>query len=275
MVLKPGGQLSPIELFGPENYEQWESCFRVWRTGCVMLGAITCATLDAYRDQIGGYARRYGQAAWAIVYQTDVRCRLEHLERMRRRARDDPSAATAGPEQRRFTEARPWEYCLRLALADQAFWHRELEEPAHLVACRMAQPAAILGSDALIGNSLGIQYPATLPPAPATGEWFHGGGGGPPKPRKEKLPPGLKTTNRRGWSLCEAFQQGTCTGNNPDNSCPLDPSTMHQCALCLQLHHGACACTNSNNQNGKGYKGGSKKGKGKGKGGKKGGGWQN
>ena len=286
MVMKPGGELAPVELFGPENYEQWEACFRVWRTGCLMLEAFTLSTLEAYKDLISLYARRYGPGAWAIIYQTDVRCRLEHLDRMRRRAREDPTSGD-GPEYSRFTEERPWEYCLRLAIKDFAFWHTELEEPARMVATRMARPASILGNDALIGNSLGLHSAATAPAGQGnSGQWLtmptFGGAGSDWQAKKAKKvynvdqATGMHTTNRKNKPLCEAWQSGSCAYFGGSSSCPANPSQQHQCSICLSTIHGAQACprnpaaaqhTGGGKGRGKGKKGGGKKG-----GGKKGGG---
>ncbi len=79
-----GGILQQAQLFGPPNIDEWLAGFAVFRTGAIMLGEISPATLDLWVKVITGYASRYGPEVWALVYQTDVRARLEHMERVRR-----------------------------------------------------------------------------------------------------------------------------------------------------------------------------------------------
>ena len=45
------------------------------------------AALDNYHHFIYSLHRDFGAEAWSIVYQGDVRARLEHLERLNRRVR--------------------------------------------------------------------------------------------------------------------------------------------------------------------------------------------
>ncbi len=72
-----------MEIFGPACYADWEQCYHVFRIGCLMHNAVSLCTLDRYRDLIKSYWTRYGSKVWVIIYQADVRARLEHIDRMR------------------------------------------------------------------------------------------------------------------------------------------------------------------------------------------------
>ena len=60
----------------------------------LLLGAIRPERLRNYEDRIQGLHRQYGESAWPIIYQADVRCRSEELDRLRRMAE---SPLQAGP----------------------------------------------------------------------------------------------------------------------------------------------------------------------------------
>eukprot|EP00969_Alexandrium_andersonii_P187175 8270390-Alexandrium_andersonii.AAC.1 len=49
-----------------------------------MLGAATLAPLEAHREHVALYSRRYSMDSGVVTYQADVRTRLGHLERVRR-----------------------------------------------------------------------------------------------------------------------------------------------------------------------------------------------
>ena len=47
-----------------------------------MLDAMSSSTLDHYYDLVKSYMQRYGPSVWMILYQADVRARMDHMERM-------------------------------------------------------------------------------------------------------------------------------------------------------------------------------------------------
>ena len=60
-----------------------------------MLDLVGVARIDRYANQLMNYAKRYGSNVWHVIYQADVRARLEHLERLCRVAVEEHCAATA------------------------------------------------------------------------------------------------------------------------------------------------------------------------------------
>ncbi len=127
-----------------------------------MLNAVSLSTLDRYHDVIKQYANRYGPKVWIIVYQADVRARLEHVDRMRRNGIKLHSAG-ASTGKRIFDKERPWDWSFHEALSDGAFWKRELEELALLVLSHAGSLAHMVDGDAL---TAGGSKPAASAPHP-------------------------------------------------------------------------------------------------------------
>eukprot|EP00971_Amphidinium_carterae_P137008 2715093-Amphidinium_carterae.1 len=73
-----------------------------------MLNIISPARLDAYREFIARLHRTYGESIWPIIYQADVRARLEHAERVRRDGQLAHSRGQAGINV--FRPDTPWDY---------------------------------------------------------------------------------------------------------------------------------------------------------------------
>ncbi len=94
---------------------------------------------------------RYGPKVGVIVYQADVRARLEHLERMKRKGLKLMPAGVATGE-RQFDGSRPWDWSLAEVVADDSFWKRELEEPALLVLSNSGALSQMVEGDAHSGQ---------------------------------------------------------------------------------------------------------------------------
>eukprot|EP00971_Amphidinium_carterae_P289756 5753749-Amphidinium_carterae.1 len=86
MVPQSDGSLALQEQHGPPSVQEWERCFVVLRTTLIQLKAASPANLDVYKDLVIQMATRYIPAVWMLVYQADVRMRLENFERIRRAA---------------------------------------------------------------------------------------------------------------------------------------------------------------------------------------------
>ena len=108
MRFNAAGEIVPIELYGPPDYESWRQCYMVFRTGAIMFEQIAPARLDRY--EFRAYSERYGKACWAIIYQADVRARLEHVERLRRRGEQEHATAQAAGLAHQYEPATPWNW---------------------------------------------------------------------------------------------------------------------------------------------------------------------
>ena len=255
------GEMRTIEIEGPPTIDDWVHCFKVLRTILIMLDQVDVAALDAYQALITKYARTYGKDVWLIIYQADVRCRLENFERIRRRLLSEQESRL-NPK---FTE-KPWNVIFREAVKDADFWKHELEETCILVLTRTANLNSMLSGDTPVGHdSLGstTETPKGTPrpaPRPASAG---------PAAKKQKNAHSLNqdgslATNRSGTILCRDWQSGRCTETAGQSRCSRDQSRMHQCSKCLSPDHGASTCSKPVKMPmGKGKKGKGGKGKGK------------
>ena len=78
------GQLTSVELHGPSNISQWIGCNNVLQNIIVMLDAVDLGHLLRYKPMIERYHDKYGEKVWSVIYQGDVRCRLENMPRFKR-----------------------------------------------------------------------------------------------------------------------------------------------------------------------------------------------
>ena len=218
----------------------------MYRTGAFMLGQITPATLDLWVKVITSYAYRYGQEVWALIYQIDVRARLEHMERIRRLGSAARAQAVEAGGSHAFDPAVPWEWVFRQTAEDAQFWRRELEEPALLIKTRVERLGSALQDDAPLqpnaGSSQRSGSASTAPPPKR-----HKAQADRDAPRFHRVDTeGYFTHNRRGVKLCISFQKGECsTSTSGSGRCPRDADLVHQCSKCLFLGHGRSQCVAS------------------------------
>jgi hypothetical protein len=130
LILGTDGVLQQVQIFGPPNVESWAAGFAVFRTGCIMLEEVSLSTLALWSTMIAEYSSRYGNAIWALLYQTEVRARSELLTRTKRAGAAARLQATAAGGTHPFVPEKPWDWVFREAAADGQFWRKELEEKA-------------------------------------------------------------------------------------------------------------------------------------------------
>ena len=94
-VLGASGVLHAAQLYGPPSACEWQVCWAIFQTGAIMLEVLSAATLDLWEKTVTNYAGRYDAEAWALIYQTEVRARLEHMSHVRRDAAAAKVQATA------------------------------------------------------------------------------------------------------------------------------------------------------------------------------------
>eukprot|EP00971_Amphidinium_carterae_P171976 3409888-Amphidinium_carterae.1 len=140
------GHIAPVDLMGPSTVEDWLSCYAVFRTAAIMLDLISPARLDAYKDFVVRQARTYGVLSWPILYQSEVRARLELAERLRREGQYQATTSDRHP----FSASRPWEWVYNQLPMQHAFWQEELHQPALLALTRTSRLSSMLGGDAQV-----------------------------------------------------------------------------------------------------------------------------
>eukprot|EP00435_Cladocopium_sp_Y103_P032345 s490_g8.t1 len=251
--LSPTGDITTVEMVGPGDYESWRACYLIFRTGCIMLDQITTSSLDNYEKKIRKYHERYGRSCWPLLYQADVRARLEQSERLRRRGHEAMEKAVQAGHQHEYDSDKPWEWVWNALVNDSEFWHREVEEPCILLLARTASLGQLMGDDAPVegrhtssirrlpgpANTNAPREDAPQTPPPPVAKRQRG-----PDVREHRLgEDGLYTHNRRGGELCRLYQTGECTETDRRGFCAKHSSRRHQCAKCLSDTHGANRCT--------------------------------
>ena len=87
-----------------------------------------------------------------LLYQTDIRLRTEHLERLRRVAPqeyDDKKALTPDGQEvaHSYREDNPWEFAFTEAPRDMHWWHKEFESKATVIIAKMGSGSFGLGPE--------------------------------------------------------------------------------------------------------------------------------
>ena len=109
-----------------------------WSLHAVGLGSL----LDCSR-LTNGYASRYGSVTWPLLYQFDVRCWLEHMERLRR-----VSESRTQPPPEPFDRARPWDSVWSAAVDDPSDWHKQFEEPSLTILTKTGKLGDVITGEA-------------------------------------------------------------------------------------------------------------------------------
>jgi hypothetical protein len=290
LIMAPGGSFSHTEFKGPPDYDHWLACFKIFMSAMIMLGACAPPYLLAYAALIGHYAKRYGQACWALLYQAETRFRREVMERMRRResALLDDAISEGGRTQ--FEPQRPCNLIFKLAVTESQYWHLNVEEPSLLIVAGARKAGAFMGADSPICDS-GVHLATSGTPGFAlvadrgNSSSSRGDGGRPqqqPPAKRQHVAPappqrsdkevrhapysststmsivanGRYTANRGGNALCIPFQSGSCDSSK-SIQCPRDAQKRHLCNNCLSSTHGSehpARCTASAPSNDRMYK---------------------
>ena len=160
-------------------------CYRLLTTAVVGFEAIGPGPMLNHGRLSTTSSERYGALTWPLLYQCDVRCKLDHMERLRRvleRKFLDATARGQAPSVSRDSTTRPWDSVWTAACEDFGCWHCQFEELA-LVILRHHH-----------GRSAGGDT------------------------RVHRGSNGIFTHNRRGVALCPDFQSVSCpTGRG--NTC--------------------------------------------------------
>ena len=251
-VFNARGELVTVELVCPPTYQMWEACYTIFQHTLLMLGEVDLGNLIEYRDYMKGYYEKYGDRAYALVYQADTRSRLEQMIRLQREAASDYEAmvsASGGtqPANWPYDPQRQWNYAWSKILKEDRWWWNEVESPALIVVATTATVSDTFGGDAPVshatppGNVQGLSptVPATVDvrgytagtdrPAPKRGA----------KPRTHNVAPCCTKylTSRGNVPLCQAFNSAAgCSPAVGGQWCP-HAYALHLCERCLKPDH--------------------------------------
>lgn len=233
------GHLQTIELHGPPNIAVWESSFNVLSNTLVMLDAVDLGALVSYKQHIIKLHDRYSPKTWPILYQADNRCRLEHMERTRRVLHAAHEEAVTAGGTTDYDDSRPWNSVFRRVVADEAYWRDQMAQPALLVLTKIAGMNEVVGPDTSINAASSSAPSRETEPRPARMAQQPAG----IRPRnsnrtgrRHQTEGGKYTTNRTGYGLCGAFNEGTCAEAHQGIWCPKSNNLVRQCDRCLGAH---------------------------------------
>ena len=282
------GELMRIEINGPATYPMWCASWQVYANCLLMHDAVDLGKLVAYKRKMDTYYQKFGDQAWALQYQTDVRTRHEHFGRLKREGfvsynhawdehvksgRFPSEEAAIATFKHAFHPDRPWDYVFAAALKDTQWWLDELELPLihhskKSIAEEVDGDAPINGRQSGKGGGLKRNLTSAAPPPDPNG---YSAGTRVKKPREpvqkqHNVKDGQYTTSRNGTKLCWGFNAGTCLQADGQHRCAKNPQFLHICSKCLQPKHTALQCYAQiqtpnwflNRGKGKGDKGGDK-----------------
>jgi hypothetical protein len=260
-IMQEDGSYKPMDVPGPESFEVWDACFKVYEVILLMLRyprgevaeaglvlnaekemmeslVVTPFAVEAYHEAFAALSREHPEC-WHLCQRAEDRCRAEHFPRLARSLRaksgKDPS----------------WSDVFIAAAEDDRYWDREVRRPAltFLARGRRVQDAGE-PSEKRIGNgsrkrARSPDVPKIPVDAPSGGRKKKGKGGGKGRgkggdhPRKGSN--GRFHTTREGVEICYNF------ANGDRNACkdPCSNGRAHVCQHCLQPHSNA-ACTKRN-----------------------------
>ena len=264
-MLGGDGIFRMMTIAGPPHIDSWMLSSEVWANSMIMLGAIDLGNLITYQDHIRTAYLKLGEDAWMLIYQADVRARLELMPRLNTDLAVQHQAALDASGTTPYNPQRPWDYTLHMLLSQVKFWKDELEDPGLRLLAATNNVADFIGGDA----------PISMDAEPSTQRHNRGKRGTNPHPRGKRQnsgtqssstpASGVHTANRKGHALCAGWNNGSCTGS-VGGFCPMNPNLKHQCNICLAQDHGAHQCTAAQVRAPRHDGGGKGRGKGKGRG---------
>ena len=267
-LLQEDGSYKPVEVPGPESFDTWDACFKVYEVILLMLRfadqaadgstakrhVVTPIALETYHEAFANLAKEHPEC-WLLCQKAEDRCRAEHFPRLARKL------------QLSTDKVPSWSDVFVAAAEDDRYWDKEVRRPALAFLARgkrqfsqtesaersftekVSEPPAKSKRQAkrerqAAAASAAAMLPAQVfppPPPPFAQHQKHSGGQQQQQqsqghPRKNSK--GLFTTTREGREICFKFSRG----DRDACSEPCPHSRAHVCSKCLQPHRTA-ACT--------------------------------
>lgn len=119
------GVLRQVELHGPATISIWLASYKVIiMTILTKVSAVALGVLTMYRNHIEKLHDRYSSKTLSVIYQAESRCRLEHMDRLRREAVAEHDEITKNGGISSFDPKRPWNTAWRKAIHDKSSMER-------------------------------------------------------------------------------------------------------------------------------------------------------
>ena len=126
-IPQPDGSWITKEIPGPQNFEAWVYCWKVFRCSAIQLDVVREAALSRHYQNIEGLVRDWPEC-WSIIYQAEDKARAEALAKRRRTI--EASIARGLPAPPMWDANAPWSACFLDLAADSSFWDRHVRHLA-------------------------------------------------------------------------------------------------------------------------------------------------
>ena len=127
-TLQEDGSYKSCELPGPEDFDMWYACWKVFATILLMLrwppvgeappeAVATPSALDEYLEEFRAIVKEHPEC-WHLCCRAEDRCRLEHFPRVKRELTQKNGTVPT------------WSEVFIAAAHDDRYWDREVRRPA-------------------------------------------------------------------------------------------------------------------------------------------------
>jgi hypothetical protein len=238
-ILQEDGSYRPMDVPGPESFEVWDACFKVYEVILLMLRfpewpgtedvekdsvlVVTPIAVEAYREAFAALAREHPEC-WHLCQRAEDRCRAEHFPRLARKLMVN------------LGHTPTWSQVFIAAAEDDRYWDKEVRRPALQFLARGKRSHAE-GTAQSPGSQSNIAKKAKKEAGRrregrGDNEAKGGGKGIDTRAHPHKDSKGRFQTTREGKDICYRFaigDRGVCKE-------PCEKGRVHVCQHCLQPH---------------------------------------
>ena len=244
------GVLVTKKLPGPNSFEAWRRCWRVFRTGMLKLRAALPGPLDAYEEGIRQLNSSFPQY-WGLIALADDIMRSERWEMVRVRIED---LAANGQLREPFDKNMPWNAVLSWTAYDTGndsqWWYNRVDKPC----MQSGSPMGAMARAAEIEGSAGVR--SYTEPRNTESEGAHPSEGFEPEQNHSGArrardmrrlenraaavstgvrPDGRFMTTEDGQEICYSWNRSE-TGCSQHGGCSNNPPKAHRCEWCRGAH---------------------------------------
>ena len=137
------------DLPGPQSFQQWLVSWRVFKTGAIMLGAVSLASLQLYERAIEKLVIQWPRV-WGLICAAEDKARAERLEKLRRKFDSDQKAQRQVPQD--WDPQYPWTCCFRELALDEEYWNEQVRHPATSWMVSGARGSPVVPAEAIAGG---------------------------------------------------------------------------------------------------------------------------
>ena len=192
-----------------------------------MLDQMDLGPLQMYKNKLELLHGRYGESrVWSLLYQSDTRARLEHLPRTKLALQQEHNDAVAAGKMTAFDPNRPWNHALHTVANDDRYWTHEFVEPALIAKSGARHAEQVVKDDAKVDAH---ERKTAAPPEAArpSGSQMIRTRNPNRTGRVHDFVDGAYKSNRIGYPLCMAYNEGTCTSTVQGSWCATNRDHAH------------------------------------------------